>query len=240
MNDKCTKKRILGIIPARGGSKGIKGKNIIDVGGIPLIAYTIRAANKAVEAGILDRVIVSTDSENIRAVALDNGADAPFIRPESLSGDRAKSVGFVLHALDYLREYASEEYDAVMILQPTSPLRNIGDVEGSVRLYLEKEATSLISCYCEPSLLKSILYHCDGDIALPISSDHRAGRGRQENPKIYVRNGAIYLCDVEYLMRSGSLISEAPLMYEMPKDRSINIDSPSDLDLLLKTIGKQG
>ncbi len=230
------KKRILGIIPARGGSKGIKDKNIVDINGKPLIAYTIEAANKALTKGILARVIVSTDSDAIRDIALKFQAEVPFLRPVDLSGDKAKSFSFVNHALHFLWEQQSQKYDAVMILQPTSPLRTAEDIGIAADLFDNNNAESLISCYYDSALSENILYHKQGDMAVAISSHHGSGSRRQENPQLYVRNGAIYLCSVEYLKCSNTLISDEPLMYEMPKSRSINIDAPDDLERLRKLI----
>src|SRR5690349_16860091 len=110
--------RILTIIPARGGSKGIPKKNIIDVSGKPLIAYTIEPAMEILGAGSIDEVIVSTDSDEIAEVARSFGANVPFLRPEDISGDKAKSIEFIVHALDYF-EQQGKSFDAVLLLQPT-------------------------------------------------------------------------------------------------------------------------
>lgn len=232
--------RFLGIIPARGGSKGIPGKNLVEVGGKPLIAHTIAAGNVAVEAGELQRVIVSTDDESICNISKSLGADVPFLRPPELSGDQAKSLGYVLHALDFLFSRRGEKYDVVVILQPTSPLRTGQDIIEAIRLFKAHSEDSLISCYYEPSILDTILYHHQGDFAVPITPTHNDGSRRQDTSRVYVRNGAMYICRSSYVRESGRLISKNPLMLEMPKERSINLDTIEDLQKLREILGEQG
>ena len=131
------KKRYLGVIPARGGSKGIPKKNIKDLNGEPLIAYTIKATNKAIDESILDRCIVSTDNDEIATISRQYGADVPFMRPDYLGGDTVKSVDVILHALSFLEEHG-EHYDAVVTLQPTSPMRTAEDIIEGIRMFDER------------------------------------------------------------------------------------------------------
>lgn len=134
-------KKFLAIIPARGGSKGLPGKNIKNLNGKPLIAYSIEAA---IEANIFDKIIVSTDSEEIAKIALKYGAEVPFLRPRELATDNANSMDALFHAIEFLKEQG-EIYDYIMKLQPTSPLRTKKEILESVELLFEKSAESIIS-----------------------------------------------------------------------------------------------
>jgi CMP-N,N'-diacetyllegionaminic acid synthase len=226
--------KILTIIPARGGSKGIPKKNIIDVNGKPLIAYTIEPALQVMQQGFVDKVIVSTDSEEIAAVAKSYGAEVPFLRPEHISGDKAKSVDFMQHALDF---YHSEGiiYDAVLLLQPTSPLRNASDLIAAINTFQESNNDSLISAYEEAYINDLVIYKLaeDGKTSIPVSPLHNKGVRRQDHGSLYVRNGCIYISSAG-LIKKGLVIGEQPLMYIMDKNRSVNVDTPEDLELLRK------
>ncbi len=226
--------KILTIIPARGGSKGIPGKNIIDVNGKPLIAYTIEPAVKAKESGLTDKVIVSTDSKEIADVARRFGAEVPFLRPESISGDKAKSVEFLQHALDFYEE-SGIHFDAVLLLQPTSPLRTEKDINDALKLFEESKNDSLISVYEEEYINDLVIYKlaADGKTSVPVSPLHNKGVRRQDHGSLYVRNGCIYISSSE-LIRKGFVIGENPLMLIMQKNRSVNVDTFEDLELLKK------
>jgi CMP-N,N'-diacetyllegionaminic acid synthase len=232
------KKNILVIIPARNGSKGIKDKNIISVAGQPLISYTIKPALRLKKEKIVDDVIVSTDSEIIAAISIKLGATVPFLRPKDISGDCARAVDFALHALNF---YAENKifYKNIMILQPTSPLRLYSDLQNAINLYKKRrDSISLISAYKEQGLIKSILYVKKGEKAVPLFSSLNQESRRQDMQKIYVRNGAIYIVASNYIKRSKRIMSNNPIMLEMPKSRSINIDYPEDLVKLNKLLCK--
>lgn len=226
--------KILTIIPARGGSKGIPGKNIIDVNGKPLIAYTIEPALKAKDSGLTDKVIVSTDSKEIADVAIRFGAEVPFLRPESISGDKAKSVEFLQHALDFY-EASGIHFDAVLLLQPTSPLRTEKDIRDALKLFEESDNDSLISVYEEEYINDLVIYKlaADGKTSLPVSPLHNKGVRRQDHGSLYVRNGCIYISSSD-LIRKGFVIGENPLLLIMQKNRSVNVDTYEDLELLKK------
>ena len=134
-------KKILGIIPARGGSKGIPKKNIAQLSGKPLIAYTINAALKS---KLLTKVIVSTDDKKIADIAKEYGCEVPFIRPESLSGDDVLTYPVLKHAIEFLQENNHEKYDAILLLQPTSPFRSSKDIDNAINL-LSKDVDCVIS-----------------------------------------------------------------------------------------------
>lgn len=228
--------RFLTIIPARGGSKGIPKKNIIDVNGKPLIAYTIEPAVEALREGLVDKVIISTDSEEIAEVAAKYGAEIPFMRPESISGDKAKSIEFIQHALEYY-DNLSERFDAVLLLQPTSPLRTVEDIRDAISLYRESGNDSLISCYEEEYINDLVIYKLgkDGKTSIPVSPLHNKGVRRQDHGSTYVRNGCIYITGRK-LVEEGFVIGNNPLMLVMEKNRSVNVDTLEDLELLRKLL----
>lgn len=231
------KKRLLVIIPARSGSKGIKNKNIIDVCGKPLIAYTIDLALKIKRDKLVSEVIVSTDSKKIADISRKLGANVPFLRPGAISEDKAKSIEFVLHAIDYF-ERKGVFYDYIITLQPTSPLRQYKDIKEAIKLYLKNKNESLISAYHEESITGSILYNRKNDLAIPLSPEHNEGIKRQKASRVFIRNGAIYISSVKYIKKYHKVISNSPLLFEMPKNRSLNIDTQKDLKTLRKILCK--
>lgn len=224
-----SRKRIA-VISARGGSKGVPRKNIIDVAGKPLIAYSIEAGLEAVEKGILDRVIVSTDDEEIAEISRKYGAEVPFMRPAELASDSAKSIDLLLHAAQYYRQQGIV-YDDMLLLQPTTPMRTGEDIVKAFEIYDEQQADTLISCYQEEYICDLVTYYKDGDVAVPVNEQHNAGVRRQELPDLYVRNGAIYISNIEYMIRERKIFGGKLAMYVMPKERSVNIDTYYDLEL---------
>lgn len=228
--------KVLGIIPARGGSKGIKNKNIIEVCGRPLIDYSIQPALLCKEEGILSELIVSTDSEKIADISQKYGVGCPFLRPDKFSKDNSKSIDFVLHSIEYY-ENKGLFFDAVIILQPTSPLRKYEHIKEALQLFMKyPNKDSLISCYKDDALTELIMYYKDGNEAIPLNENHHIGVRRQEHKTLYIRNGAIYISCVKPLKENQTIISKKPLLYEMPKSLSINIDSYDDLELLKRSL----
>jgi len=223
---------ILAIVPARGGSKGIPRKNLVDVCGKPLIAWSIGTGNELVRAGVIARSIVSTDDPEIAEVAKCYGADVPFMRPAGLATDTAKAIGYVVHALDALRA-EGEDYEAVMLLQPTSPIRNVKAIAEAVVRFRAGESQSLISCYQEDYINDLVMYIDDGSGYLtPKNPDHNRGVRRQEHGPIMIRNGAIYVTRSGYIRETGRLVCDRPMLMRMRKADSIDLDAPDDLDLL--------
>ena len=230
-------KRYLGVIPARGGSKGIPKKNIKDMNGKPLIAYTIEASNAAINDGVLNRCIVSTDSEEIANISRAFGAEVPFMRPDYLGGDTIKSIDVILHALLFL-ENQGEHYDAVVTLQPTSPMRTAEDLIAGIKLFDENTSDSLIAVY-EDVKANGFNYYRMGENHAGIAEhkEHNMGIRRQEMKPMYVRNGALYISSKELLMNRKQIIGDVPLLFVMPKERSIDVDSMMDfeyIELLMK------
>lgn len=220
-------KSFLAIIPARGGSKGIKDKNIINLKGKPLIAYTIDAAK---ESQVFDEIIVSTDSLKIAEISKSFGAKVPFLRPKELANENAKTVDVIIHALNY---YVNKkiEFDYFMLLQPTSPLRNPKDIKNAVNLLFEKNANSVVSvCETEHSPLWSNTLPDDLSLANFIKQEVK-NIPRQELPRYYRINGAIYISNVDFFISEKDFYGEKSYAYIMPPERSIDIDNLVDLKL---------
>ena len=201
---------ILAVIPARGGSKGIPGKNIKDLYGQPLISYTIQAA---LDCKKIDRVVVSTDSEEI--------ADVPFLRPAALAMDTSKTIDAVIDVLERLQE----TYEYVVLLQPTSPLRTAEDIEKAIDKAIAsgKDVASISLVKEHPVLMREI--GADG-VLVPLLSGGSTIR-RQDMKEIYRVNGAVYVNRVAGLTKDTSF-NDNPVGYVMPVERSIDIDEESD------------
>lgn len=229
--------QVLALIPARGGSKGIPRKNLVDVAGKPLIAWTVESALRLFHAGILEDVVVSTEDAEIASVCKTLGAGVPFVRPPELADDRAKTVDVVLHALDVL-ESQGKYFDAVLLLQATAPLRQDEDILASLRIFAQHQADSLISVNAHPELSPLILYRHEGDFGLPFDPNHNKGVRRQDQSPVLVRNGAIYLTRVDYIKEHGRLIGDKPLLYVMPEDRSVNVDTLAELERVRCSLAK--
>lgn len=226
------KSSFLVLIPARGGSKGVPKKNIIDIYGKPLIQYTIDIAIRLREENKVDKVIVSTDCREIATIASNLGAEVPFIRPEELATDKSKTIDTILYAIEFY-ESKNMFFNSLILLQPTSPMRSYEDLVNAINIYNQRDdqpADSLISVYKEEQLNDLIMYKKDGNLAIPLNNNHNEGIRRQDYEKLYIRNGAIYITNIEYLKNNRKVISDLPLLYEMPKERSINIDSKEDLE----------
>jgi len=222
-------KNILGLIPARGGSKGLPGKNIKPLLGKPLIAWTI---GQALASKYLDRVVVSTDNEGIAEISKKYGADVPFIRPKELAEDNAKGIDVVLHAIDWLKKSdRRKQYDLLMLLQPTSPLRKSEDIDKAIELLFLKKAKAIVSvCEVNHHPLWVNTLSEDGCMKDFIRKEIM-NKNRQELPVFYRLNGAIYLAYCNYIKEQKSFISNETFAYIMPREMSIDIDSKVDFKL---------
>jgi len=213
---------ILGVIPARAGSRGIPGKNIRDLAGKPLIAYSIAAG---LASRLIDRLVVSTDSPQIADLARQNGADVPFLRPPELSGDDTPMMPVLKHALDRLGEEGSR-FSAVVCLQPTSPLRNGRHVDEAVRLFLDRGCSCLVSVCRVTESPYWMLDVADG-IGRPFIEGGWKRSNRQSLPELYRLNGAIQVLD-KAVVKECSTLPEDPCVYEMPERYSVDIDTELD------------
>ena len=222
--------RTIGIIPARGGSKGIPRKNLAPLLGKPLLAYTIEAAKAS---GFLTDIVVSTEDQEIATVSRNCGAQVPFYRPAELATDKTLSVPVVLHALREMEQITSKPYDIVVMLQPTSPLRSAHDIDSGIQLLLDTGADSVISVVNvgghHPFRMKRVV----GQNVLInyIDQGFEDMRPRQELPPVYIRSGALYIVRRSVLAEQQTFVGRDCRAYIMPEGRAINIDTRLDLIL---------
>lgn len=216
-------KRILSLIPARGGSKGIRNKNIIDLSGQPLISYTIISS---LGSKFIDRTVVTTDSKAIADVSKKYGADVPFMRPVELASDESKTIDAVLHAINTL-EKMGDTYDVLVLLQPTQPLRTVIDIDRAIKFFFKRNQRGLASVSPvddNPLLIRSIDESGELSSLLEMSSTCR----RQEMPKYYRVNGCLYINQISNIMLQTSF-NDNPIGYIMEKSHSVDIDDLSDV-----------
>lgn len=211
---------VLGIIPARGGSKGLPRKNILPMLGKPTLAWTIEAARAS---RLLDRLILSSEDPEIMAVAREWGCDVPFVRPMALAADDTPGIAPVLHALQAL----PERYDYVVLLQPTSPLRTAGDIDGCIEACVASGAPACVSI-SPASTPPEHFRRMDAQGHLhPLLDDEGADR-RQDYPRAYVLNGAVYVARSDFLLQAKTFFTPETIGYIMPAERSPDIDSGMD------------
>lgn len=229
-------KRILAIIPARSGSKGLPGKNIKDLCGKPLIAWTIE---QTLGCGIVDKIVVSTDDRKIAEVAKKYGAEVPFIRPTELASDTASTIDVILHTVDWFEKNENYQPTHILLLQPTSPLRTAADIKGAIQTLKDKNARAVVSV-CETD------HHPWWSNTLPENDNMKdflrpeiLNKRRQDLPVFYRLNGAIYLADTDYLYKCNGFLGPNTFAYEMPKERSIDIDSALDFKLAALLLEEQ-
>ena len=223
--------RVLGIITARGSSKGIPRKNVRLVCGHPLIAYTIDAAKRSKR---LTRVVVSTDDVEIADIAKSYGAEVPFLRPAELASDKAPHLPVLLHALDFVHGEGDELYNAVFILQPTAPLREPSDIDGSIDKCMTTGADSVIGLVKveahHPYLMKRIV----DDRIVPFSHSEPEGTRRQDyRPEAFMRSGSVYVIRTQTLTQHKSLFGLASHPWLMPAEKGINVDTEADIHSLV-------
>ncbi len=219
-------KKILGIITARGGSRGIPGKNIKILGKKPLIAYTIETA---LLSSLMDDVIVSTEDKNIADIARSFGAEVPFYRPLELATDTAGHLEVVAHALDFMEGVKGKKYDYVVILQPTSPFRKVEDIDETIKKVIKHKADSAFSMYeIEPSYHPIKIKKMEGDKVLPCAFEEQIGLRRQDLPVAYKRSGAVYVTRRDLVVEEKKLFGDNLVGHVVPRDRSIDIDTEID------------
>jgi len=224
-------KRILAVIPARGGSKRLPRKNVLNLAGKPLIAWTIEAASGS---KYIDRVVVSTDDQEIAVISKKYGADVPFMRSDVLATDEATSIDVVLNTLEQL-EISGNIYEYVMLLQPTSPLRTAEHINQAIEFLQSKNADSVVSVspVAHPIEWMNTL-PADRSMSNFFPSEIENKRS-QDFPKRYRLNGAIYLNQVKVLMRSGSLIN-CGIGYAYVMDEQDSIDIDNDVDFIMADV----
>lgn len=217
-------KKVLALIPARGGSKGIKKKNIVDIAGKPLIAYSILAAR---ESKYIDEVIITTDSEEIAEVAIKYEAKVPFIRPAELATDYSTTLDAVLHALKMLGQ---DKFDILVLLQPTSPLRTSNDIDQAIETFVLSGYIPLASVSevnDSPILMRKVKEDGKMEKLLSIGSTIR----RQDMPIIYRINGSIYINLINEIDVKTSF-NDNQMAFIMEKSHSVDIDDYSDIAIV--------
>lgn len=216
----------LAIIPARSGSKELKDKNIKLLNGKPLLAYTIEAAK---QSNIYSHILVSTDSENYGKIAIQYGAEVPFYRSKENALDTASSWDVVKETLRKYKDMGIE-FDTFTLLQPTSPLRNFEDIQNAYQLFIEKNATAVVSvCEMEHSPLWSNTLPENNLLLDFLKND--TNTQRQKLKTFYRINGAIYMADVKEFLKDTNLYRDNCYAYKMPIERSIDIDTELDFKI---------
>ncbi|MDD5131498.1 MAG: acylneuraminate cytidylyltransferase family protein [bacterium] len=220
-------KTIIAIIPARGGSQGLPGKNILPFCGKPLISWTIA---QALKSKYLDKVLVSTDEKKIADIAQKYGADVPFLRPRRLATAASNIIDVLIHTLDFINR-KEKKYDLVMLLQPTSPLRTSKDIDLAIELFFREKAQAVISvCRSEHHPWWSVSLGNNLRVAEYLGQG-KLHKNRQILPDFYRINGAIYLTREITLRQNKSFLGKSTYAYIMPVERSLDIDSKLEFTL---------
>lgn len=213
------------IIPARGGSKGIPNKNILNIAGKPLLAWSIESAIKT--PSLNGHVYVSSDSNEILTVAEKFGAQA-IKRPDAISGDTASSESAIIHAYEEIKKRTTEEIDYIVFLQPTSPVRAVNDIEQALNKIKVEKADSLLSV----QVLKDyFIWGQEGDSVNSKNFDYKNRKRRQDIESTYLENGSIYIFKPELLLNSNNRLGGKITIHEMSKSHSQQIDEPEDFQI---------
>ncbi|KOP77735.1 acylneuraminate cytidylyltransferase [Lysinibacillus sp. FJAT-14745] len=216
------KPKILAVIPARGGSKGVPRKNIRELNGKPLIAWTIEEAKKS---KYITRTILSSEDDEIIEVAKEYECDVPFVRPIELAQDNTPGIDPILHAIEQC-----PGYDYVMLLQPTSPLRTVEDIDGCIEFMLHQQAKFCVSV-TEPDKSPYWMYNLIDGKMQPIINNEQTATRRQDLPIVYALNGAIYVGQIKFLKEEKSFITKETKAYVMKKENSFDIDTMFDFEI---------
>lgn len=218
-------KKILGLIPARGGSKGLPGKNTRSFCGRPLISWTIDAA---LESGCIDALVVTTDDRNIAEVARASGAEVPFLRPPELATDTASSIDVAIHAIDWLQK-AGHSFDMMILLEPTSPLREASDIKAGISLLLSSGAGTVVGVCRAESAHPAFMYRRGADGRLtPFLDAQPTGLRRQDIEPVFYLEGTLYVSWIDVFRSRRSFYHDDTVGYEVPKWKSIEIDDMTD------------
>jgi len=212
---------VLALVPARGGSKGLPGKNIIDLGGKPLLAWTLAAA---AESQYIDRTVLSSDDAAIIEVAQAFGCEVPFTRPAELAQDETPAIDVIEHALTEL-----PGFDLLVLLQPTSPLRSSEDIDRTIRLCVEEDAPSAVSVTPADKPPEWLYYLGKGQTLEPLMGEGPSVTRRQDSRPACYLNGAVYVARPAWLLEKAGFVGEGTVACELPAERAVDIDGPGDL-----------
>lgn len=224
---------VLAIIQARGGSKGVPGKNVKSLLGKPLIAWTIEAA---LSAKSVTRTIVSTDDAAIAEAARAAGAEVPFMRPAELASDDAKSIGLLQHALSWLKKHEAYSPDVVVQLKPTNPLRTADHIDQCVQAYLDHHGVDSVITVVEAPIHPLKTWRLNGEYLIPFIPEEVSGIAesvkmpRQKLPQAFGNNSCVHVINPETI-RSGSSIGKKVVGVVLSREESVNIDDPIDFDI---------
>ena len=216
-------KKILAIIPARGGSKGIPHKNIRDLNGKPLIAWTIEESFKS---QYIDKLIVSTEDKNIAKISMACGAEVPFLRPEKFALDSTPGIDSILHAVKWFKD-RNHVFDYVICLQCTSPFRTSYQVDESIEKISEKDADSIVSV-CESEITPYWMKKIENGKLKDFLKENTFYTRRQDAPKVYRLNGAIYIAKIQVLLNIKDWYTKNTIPYVMDRMSSVDIDNMVD------------
>ncbi len=217
--------RNLAVIPARGGSKGVPGKNIRLLGGKPLLVYTVEAAKRS---GMFANIVVSTDDPRIRDIALAAGAEAPFVRPPELATDGALAIPTIQHSVREMEARTGSPYEYIAMLQPTTPLRSAEDLVTAMTRLRDEGADGIISVVDVDNWHPRKMKKFSDGLLLDYEPSLGENPPRQSLPKVYMVNGALYATRRDVLMNNNSFKGSRCLGHEMPVERSANIDTEAD------------
>lgn len=221
-------RRVLALIPARGGSKGLPGKNLLPVAGRPLLAWSVDAARAS---RCVDRVVLSSDDDAIMAAARACGCDVPFVRPAALASDTAPTIDVVMHALDALPGYG-----LIVLLQPTSPQRTASDIDAACERLSASGAPACVSVNLVDQSPYWMYRLGAGQGLVPVIEPPPGVTRRQDLPPVYALNGAIYVADTAWLRQTRTFVTRETVAHVMPADRSIDIDTIADFEAFKKSI----
>lgn len=232
--------RVLALVPARSGSKGLPGKNIRRLGGKPLLAWPIAAARAA---HCVDRVLLSTDDAHYAQLGVEAGAEAPFLRPAALATDTSPSIDFMLHALDWL-EAQGESYDYLVLLEPTSPLTSGVDVDAALqRLHAQRDiADAIVGVHALTTSHPAFAVRVDArGLAQPYAAESFGALARRQDLEpLYALDGSLYVSDVEALRRERGFCHARTLAFPMPRHKSLEIDDLLDFTCIEAVLAQPG
>ena len=219
------KNEILAVIPARSGSKGLVNKNILNFNKKPLIAWTIEAALKS---KYLDEVFVNSDCKKILKISYKYGANIPFVRPKKLSGDTTIAMDVILHSIKKINK--EKKYKYILWLQPTSPLRNNLDIDNMIEEYFKRKYKIILSAKKSENPIDWTL-KIQKDYKIKNYKNYSNIKNRQDYQNSFIPNGAMYFSDIQYLIKKRSFYTDSTTLFEMPVERSIDIDNLFDFNL---------
>lgn len=230
-------RKVLALIPARGGSKGLPRKNLRSLCGRPLIQWSIDIALACNE---IDAVVVSTDDKQIAEVAAAAGAELPFLRPSTLSGDTTSSIEVIIHALDFL-ENNGRTFDIVLLLEPTSPLREVTDIQLALQRMVDNESAAIVSVCRAGSTHPAFIFRTTSHGRLkPFLSSLPTGLRRQEIETMFYLDGTLYASTVKALQEQRSFYHDDTLAYEVSKWKALEIDDMDDFQMVEAIVKNKG